>query len=256
MRYCFIAHMGVADHLNQVGLLRYLVSEAEPDDSFVYLEKGTCKALVTCLYKDEPAITVLSDSVFETDQIWDTAFLKERTGCDEVIHLGYNAISRIYGGDTGKSFIDCLYEQIGVAPQTRYVLFQIPPFVYPLARTVYERFCSEHGSRYRLVHEDPSLWTNPADAPRGHATPLSIPENPASPCINLNGLSSTMIDYVEVLAHAEEIYLIDSAWATLLWLATFHDERLQRIPVTLSVNARSVKNEFLYDPCHPNWKLT
>lgn len=259
MRLCLIAHMGVADHLNQVGLVRDFAETCTSKDTIVYLDKGNCTDMLRLLFSEEPSVELCTDPLFGTTASLDDAWIKQKTGCDTIVRLGIQASQGKFGGETRKSFMDCIYEQASLEPMARIANFRIPSCVHAMAKVVYDRTCQEYGTDYCVIHEDPSLLCEPTDAAltneRGVAKTLnrSYLSNPDLPILQLNRCSDTMLDYLDVCANAKEIHLIDSSWATLLYLCAFQDQRFQNVPVFLHLYARSVQNEYLYEPRHPNW---
>lgn len=79
----------------------------------------------------------------------------------------------------------------------------------------YREFTAKHGSSYILYHEVelPSSLKN------------------SSTCINLANSSEQFFDMISVLEHAQEIHLLDSVWASIVYLLHLRHGLFKSIPI-------------------------
>lgn len=75
---------------------------------------------------------------------------------------------------------------------------------------IYHNFLLKYGCNYVLYHNDSNLITSEIN---------SIIANDASNTyVNLDKMSDVFYDYIKVIENAKEIHLIDSIWATVIYL--------------------------------------
>ncbi len=70
--------------------------------------------------------------------------------------------------------------------------------------------------------------------------------------VQLNQLSKTMIDVVDILQHSKEIHLIDSNYSVMVHLMSFHDQMISRTPKFLHASSRGNRDIGIYSDPAPN----
>lgn len=83
---------------------------------------------------------------------------------------------------------------------------------YNLENHTYIEFINKYGQNYILSHEINDITSN-------------------LPIINLNGISDTFFDYIKILENAQEIHLLDSVWATFIYLLNTKYELFKNIKI-------------------------
>jgi hypothetical protein len=100
---------------------------------------------------------------------------------------------------------------------------------------VYRDFINKHGSTYTLIHSGPN-----------YHLPTSMTN-----CFELNQSTSTFFDSIKVLEHAQELHLLDSSWAILVYLLQSKYNLFIDKKIVIYCRARSQYLMFT-EPLHPN----
>jgi hypothetical protein len=101
---------------------------------------------------------------------------------------------------------------------------------------------SPHGS-YSVLHDD-------------QARGITIRERLKGNVVQLNQLSKVMIDTIDILENASEIRMIDSNYSVLIYLLSFHNQKIASIPKHLHSSARSFRDTSIYtDPIPRAWSV-
>jgi hypothetical protein len=79
----------------------------------------------------------------------------------------------------------------------------------------YRDFTAAHGSNYVLYHEV--------------ELPMALKQE--TPCVNLAHSTTKFFDMITVLEHAKEIHVLDSVWASILYLLHFRHGLFKTIPI-------------------------
>jgi len=112
---------------------------------------------------------------------------------------------------------------------------------------VYTDFVKKYGEKYILIHQDPS---------RNLLLNYKKVLNKNLPCINLNCISSTFVNYTKVIKNATEIHLIDSSWSVFIYLLSY--KFLKNIPIFLNETylTRNGRDTNIYkNPTFQNWNF-
>lgn len=73
---------------------------------------------------------------------------------------------------------------------------------------------------------------------------------------NLNMKSETMIDQIKLIENANAIHMIDSNYSVLIYLLSFHNNKIKHIPKYLHSYTRTDRSLNIYtDPKPENWKV-
>jgi hypothetical protein len=142
--------------------------------------------------------------------------------CDFLFHGEFDFFrtdkyTSIYKKNFGKDcFVKSFYSLYDISPSVRVNLFNWESDT-ELEEFAYQNFISNHGTDYILYHECPEV----------------IKENTTSKYVSLGGISTYFFDMVKVIQNAKEIHLIDSVWATLIYLLQARYDLFSTIPITV-----------------------
>jgi hypothetical protein len=252
MRTAIIIHMGVSDHINLQGLVRYYASLI--NGTLVLMDQGNCTGLLHAMYSDLSNVEICTDLDLYPNNLFDDDYTKMKAQTNNLIRVGFHLCKCI----PEESFIDTFYLSKGLDPKMRYTNFIIPEQIKNESKNIYNDFIKIYGDEYILIHEDPGNQTIKNctyTINRGNFTQLDRKYmNTNYPIINLNLISDKIIDYYDIILNAKEIHLIDSCWANVIYNLMFNEEKLKTKPIFIHYYARSNKNFLLYEsPKHESW---
>jgi len=141
--------------------------------------------------------------------------------------VSYNALHTDY-------FVKKFYISYGIDYSVRFKYFNLCRD-RELEQATYIRFIDRYGPTYTLCHSVPNQYLSQT----------------LNNCIELNQSSSTFFDSIQVLEQAQELHLLDSSWAILVYLlqskyGLFCDKK---IVIYCRENARYL---MFTEPFHPN----
>lgn len=250
-----ITHQGWADHFSCNGIVNHYAEKFDEITLFA-IDKNVANMLAA-MYFDKPNIKISIPHLtfFENvDTTYSTCMkchmqgsslfcprqggrceyvdYSKYPGCKNIkigAFKGYQSWERFMRSSTD-SFAHCFYQYEGLSPKLRIEKFAVSS-------------CSQlkfNSNNYSVIHDDPI---------RG----IVIPRTSES-VVQLNQLSKTMIDTVEILENAKQIDLIDSNYSVLVYLLSFHNEKIASIPKTLHASARSNRDLGIYqNPVPKMW---
>ena len=115
-----------------------------------------------------------------------------------------------------------------------------------LENTIYNSFVKEHGNNYILYHNNYGLIT--------HRINYLVTNDTKNKYINLDNLSQVFFDYIKVLENAKEFHVIDSMWATVIYMldakyGLFKDKKIY------AYCRRFFPDMFINPYALPNWTI-
>ncbi len=134
--------------------------------------------------------------------------------------------------DEGVFFVEAFYTTYDIPYSVRTDMFAISRNK-EREDEVYNTFIERHGSEYGLTHG------------------ISISSRDY-PIVELNQISTYFFDMIRVLEHANEIHVIDSVWAAILYLLQASYGICSDIPIFISCT-RGYDSMFTSPVKHPNW---
>lgn len=134
-------------------------------------------------------------------------------------------------------FVKAFYTSYDISYDTRITHFNFKRDDR-LEEAVYSKFIQTWGSKYILHHEAPD----------------AIRQDTTIPYVNLNGSTDTFFDYIKILEGAQEIHLLDSVWAALLYLLQGRYSICSDIPITVYCN-RGYTSMFSEPRQYTNWRI-
>lgn len=209
----FISHQGFTDIINTLGLLNYLYCKNNWNTIHVIIREEA-KELLEYFIRDKPNIfvypvcmtkliacletkntedvhSILQDIV--SLHTYDTLII----GCYDIHNTNEYKNRWIYERNFVKQFYVCY----GVDYMARITNFSITRDLKE-EDMQYARFVSKYGNTYSLSH---LISQNEARASTEY------------PLIELDQYSSTMFDCIKILENAQELHLLDSVWAALVY---------------------------------------
>lgn len=157
----------------------------------------------------------------------------------------YKSFSQKYGrAFQDRHFAQNFYEYYDIPYSYRISKFSVKSDMYGEIAT-YRKFVEQHGQKYIVYHDDEM---NHLHGSHHISTKLEI--NSDLPKVNLNKISDVFFDYLMVLEHAQEIHLIDSVWACLIYQLDARYNFLAGKPVHL-YPLRG--HTYLFEPKLENW---
>lgn len=259
-RVVIITHGGCGDHINLHGLIRYYASIVP--DKLVVMSQGNCHALLCAMYEDLSNVEIFLDRDMYPELMFHDMYLLQRTNSTHLIRVGFYLFECVINFKPEISFIDAFYLSKHLDPKMRYTNFKIPNSIKEESNIVYNDFIKQYGENYILIHEDPGnsiingLKYN--EGVRKKISPINKEYiiNKNLPIININLISDKMIEYYDIILNAKEIHLIDSAWASYIYILNHIDTRFENVPVYMHYYSREFKNPLLYEsPKYKNWNF-
>lgn len=122
------------------------------------------------------------------------------------------------GHDRFPYFPEAFYEYYNIPYVCRCSSFNVNRDI-ELENKVYEDFVKEHGEDYILYHDDQDREPEGgvAGVPYRNTKINFDTVKDGVSYVNLNGRSRLVFDYIKVLENAQELHLIDSLWACLVY---------------------------------------
>lgn len=170
MRYLFLSHLGIGDHIIMNGLVHTVLKDTcDLDELCIIAVDDYRKHTLLHLYEDYPIVTFhwlksnnghidVTDPVFLQINATDPGIQlqiegKQYTG----IPFGLHSLRKAFWIDSGTTWIDCLYKYPFKIPSlNRFTEFQCPKDL-SRAEIKYQKLLDILGSnKYVVVHDDPS----------------------------------------------------------------------------------------------------
>jgi hypothetical protein len=178
MRFLFLGHTGIGDHIIMNGLIHTFIKEHESlQELQIIAADDYRKTTLLHMYEDYPIVTFywLRKKEGYAFDVEDPVFLALNGQQDgRIIMLddkpyitmtfGLHSQRRFFWLESGKSWIDCLYKfPLNYDCENRYKEFHLPSNL-SRAQSLYDTVCKQlHGGDYVLIHDDPTRGRN-ADA--------------------------------------------------------------------------------------------
>lgn len=248
MRYLFLGHTGVGDHIILNALIhRFLRTTEDVEELRIVAADDYRKHTLIHLYEDYPLVTFYwlrkKDSSFDPqDPVLQQLDCKpEGTAVliDDTIYFGIpfglHSPRKCYWLNSGASWIDCLYKfPLGYDCEERFDDFRLPSDL-SRASALYSAVCQRIGSsEYLIVHDDPSRNRNADPATVKHLMEkddlLEVPvvylgmnrysypriEGLVSPEMGTLLEVHSLFDLIVLLRNAKACHLMDSSIACLV----------------------------------------
>ena len=236
-------HQGFTDFLNCLALIPYYASKYDTlqvlvkQDAYEFVDYF-CNSLTNVDLIFLPQ-TFLDRTLIQKNTLLFSALGLDCSNSDILIH-GYGDIHRkdkyvgVYENIlTNTFFVDAFYLAYDINPKLR-----IDGFTFTrnmeLENTVYANFIEIHGREYHLHHS-----VKPT----------------AEMSIELAKCSDIFFDYIKVLEHAKSLTLLDSVWATLVYLLQAKYGLFSNIPITIVSRNLGYEKMFKSPARFSNWKF-
>lgn len=237
-------HQGWTDIINSLPLIDYYGKKDEYDKVFV-LCKEKAKEIVDYYIKDKDFVNVIYcnedyeiDNNIEELKKSNTTIVShgffDRHRDDEFRH-SFNCSMEYH-------FVKAFYENYNIPYTERIESFNLSRD-RELEENFYNKFIEKYGEDYSLFHTNEDLTQ------RGDF-------------INLNNITSNIFETIKVIENAKEIRLIDSIWASMIYLLDCKYNLFKDIKITIcSFTDRSGgllpnNDDNIIEPIHlPNWKI-
>jgi len=253
-----ITHQGWADHFSCNGLVNYYASIFDELTLFAADEK--LAKMLEAIYFDMKNIKVVVPKFSSYNDIGSrgetcvkchmqgsSSFCpRGESRCSFVDYSEYSGAENIKVGafkgypewerylqKSQESFAHCFYRYEGLPQSMRIENFKISNAqqIQPPSKS------------YSVIHDDRT---------RG----IVIGEKIIGDAIQLNQLSSIMIDTIAILENSSEIMMIDSNYSVLVYLLSFHNQKIASTPKRLFASARSSRDVSIYNnPTPPMWRF-
>lgn len=133
----------------------------------------------------------------------------------------------------GMFFVNAFYTPYGLDPSLRISHFTVERD-HNREQEFYTAFCKKHGDKYHLTH--------------GTHT-----DNPLA--VELGNTTETFFDAIQVLEHAQSMILIDSVWATLVYLLQAKYGLFYKTPITIVSRGHGYEGMFYQPVRFSNWSF-
>lgn len=113
-----------------------------------------------------------------------------------------------------------------------------------LENKTYDDFIKKYGNKYILVHDENSYCV------KKYGKPFDIRKHQT---VYLNKCTKIFFDYIKIIENASEIHLLDSVWATFIYLLNAKYKLFEN--KTINVYCRRHYKMFQEPVLLPNWNL-
>jgi hypothetical protein len=120
------------------------------------------------------------------------------------------------GTFTFPHFTEVFYEYYNIGFSARVTSFNIERDA-ELEDTAYEKFIKDNGKDYVLYHDDQKREETKGVGVPYKSTHIKLDHKEGISYVNLNKATNTFFDYIKIVENAQEIHLVDSVWACLLY---------------------------------------
>jgi len=171
MRFLFLGHTGIGDHIIMNGLIHTFIKQNESlEELRIIAADDYRKTTLIHMYEDFPIVTFywLRKKEREAFDVEDPIFMALNYQPDGRIVMlddkpyitmtfGLHSQRRFFWLDSGKSWIDCLYKfPLNYDCENRYKEFKLPSNL-SRARELYNQLCHRlEGKEYIVIHDDPT----------------------------------------------------------------------------------------------------
>jgi hypothetical protein len=238
-------HQGWADIINSLPLLKYY--KGKFPHMYVIIRSDAATLVNYFLRDSVESITPIYIRKEEIDTVNILDYLYARGININVFRILFHGNFDAYRPDSYSGsfsrripttcFVKAFYTAYDISYDTRITYFNFRRDER-LENTVYSKFIQTWGSKYILHHLCPDV----------------VRHDTVTPFINLNDSTDTFFDYIKVLENAEEIHLLDSVWAALLYLLQGHYGICSTIPITVYCR-RGYTSMFSEPRQYINWRI-
>ena len=253
-----ITHQGWADHFSCNGIVNHYSSIF--DELVLFAADNQLANMLAAIYSDSNNVKVVVPNYVSHDVVISRGetcikchtqgsprFCPRGNGsCEYIDYSEYSGFENIkvgafkgypewekYVQGSQRSFAHCFYSYQNLPTSMRIDNFRISNV---------QQLESPHGS-YSVLHDD-------------QARGITIRERLKGNVVQLNQLSKVMIDTIDILENASEIRMIDSNYSVLIYLLSFHNQKIASIPKHLHSSARSFRDTSIYtDPIPRAWSV-
>jgi hypothetical protein len=154
-------------------------------------------------------------------------------------------------------FTEAFYEYYNLSFWKRITDFNIERDT-ELEDAAYEKFIKEHGEDYVLYHDDQKREETKGVGVPYKSTHIELDRKEGVSYVNLNKVTNTFFDYIKIIENAQEIHVVDSVWACLIYqldcrYGTLNNTMDQK---TVNVYCQRGHYEIFKNPVTlPNWNL-
>ena len=228
-------HQGWTDIINCLPLITYY-SKLYPKLKVV--TRKDAKLLIDFYTKGSNVQPIYYDKSIIDSNI--NSILLENLG-DDLLFFGVwdhysNILSRKdkYINNPTKCFVEKFYTAYGIPYEERINSFTLSRDLEK-ENVIYNQFIKSFGKNYILTHNIPL-------------------NNTDLPIVNLDNKSSIFFDYIKVISQTNEIHLLDSSWAAIIYHIDCKYKLFSHIPIT--VYCKRGHYSMFSSPSHPpNWSL-
>ena len=198
---CIHHHLGLGDHFDMNGLVRYYFEKPEYDRVHVFAKNNTFP-LIDYMYRDEENIVVveIDSSLSEDEQVKE--YIKKE-GIPNSLRIGFENYPIIYEHMYNKNCWEFFYEQVEVPYEAR-----AEKFFYERDYEEEERVFNKlnpTGEPFIFIHDDPARGFT---LDRGKIRDdLKVVEN---------DVSENIFHFTKVLEEAKEIHCMESSFKSLI----------------------------------------
>tara|TARA_R110000782_G_scaffold102791_5_gene190197 strand:+ start:28541 stop:29242 length:702 start_codon:yes stop_codon:yes gene_type:complete len=215
MEICIHHHLGLGDHFDMNGLVRY-VYERYADKVYVF-SKSNYFGMIEFMYRDEPNIVVVKIDKDKSEDKQVAAFLE---GTPQVFHVRIGFENYPTGNEIkeDKNCWEYFYEQVGIDLSVRSDYFHVDREDKEEEKLLKE--LNPTGGPFTFIHDDPE---------RGFVIDPNTLRSGTTEIRNDN--SKNIFHYLTILEEAEEVHCMESSFKTLIDLYSlrptlyFHDFR-------------------------------
>jgi hypothetical protein len=201
----FYTHQGWTDIINCLSLINYYCDIYK---EIYVIMRDDAKQIINTYIKNISNVKIIYLDKNMLDNTNILTYLKknnEYNGCDLLFH----GVHDVYRNDIYRNsfnsrdchFVNAFYSCYKINYNVRINNFKFERN-NELEYKIYRDFIEKYSPNYVLHHEINENNSNYKE--------MSY--------INLNGISNTFFDYIQVIEHAKELHLLDSVWAAIIYL--------------------------------------
>ena len=216
---CIHHHMGLGDHFDCNGMVRYILQNSEVDQIHVF-SKHQYFTMIEHMYRDEPNIVVvkIDGNTSEYPQVEE--YVKSGK-CSHFLRIGHEFYPFEEEPEYGKNCWEFFYEQVKIPYEVRTQMFYVERDSEEETRVLNK--LNPDNKRFIFVHDDES---------RGFKVNREHFLNPDLFVIE-NDITENALHFFLILEKAEEIHCMESSFKSLIDLYAqtdhifYHDFRNQ-----------------------------
>jgi hypothetical protein len=256
-------NQGITDIFNCLGLIKYYTEKY--NYIFIFMREDM-KGFIDYYTKDIRNIKIIYISFKLHLEYWNSIVDNDidiSINNDELIYLNnqtdINTLDKLYIGQMDKfntnypniwlnkihsygDFVKLFYESNNIDYRIRIDYFNFERN-YELENIKYNEFINKYGKKYILFHSSETTCILENYINDKYKT-----------SINLHNISILFYDYIKILEESEEIHLIDSSWAVLIYLLDLKYKIFEHIIIYYYPLRHNIKF-FINNPLLNNWKI-